>query len=112
MENSNGNSNKNDNDDDGEIIFESVGTRNGVHKTDSSSASKSEVINLVENDVKSTEEVLSTTIEPATTTTATINTVEENLEHEITEDEAALYDRQIRLWGVDAQRKYEIEILT
>ena len=25
--------------------------------------------------------------------------------HELTEDEAALYDRQIRLWGVDAQRK-------
>ena len=24
----------------------------------------------------------------------------------ITEDEAALYDRQIRLWGVDAQKKY------
>lgn len=23
----------------------------------------------------------------------------------ITEDEAVLYDRQIRLWGVDAQRK-------
>lgn len=23
----------------------------------------------------------------------------------ITEDEAALYDRQIRLWGVDAQRR-------
>lgn len=23
----------------------------------------------------------------------------------ITEDEAALYDRQIRLWGVDAQKK-------
>ena len=23
---------------------------------------------------------------------------------EITDDEAALYDRQIRLWGVDAQR--------
>jgi molybdopterin/thiamine biosynthesis adenylyltransferase len=25
----------------------------------------------------------------------------------ITEDEAALYDRQIRLWGVDAQKKYD-----
>jgi len=24
----------------------------------------------------------------------------------ITEDEAALYDRQIRLWGLDAQRRY------
>ncbi len=24
----------------------------------------------------------------------------------ISEDEAALYDRQIRLWGVDAQKKY------
>ena len=23
----------------------------------------------------------------------------------MTEDEAALYDRQIRLWGVDAQKK-------
>jgi hypothetical protein len=23
----------------------------------------------------------------------------------ITEDEAALYDRQIRLWGVDAQKR-------
>ena len=23
----------------------------------------------------------------------------------ITEDEAALYDRQIRLWGLDAQRR-------
>lgn len=29
----------------------------------------------------------------------------ENVFHELTEDEAALYDRQIRLWGVDAQRK-------
>jgi molybdopterin/thiamine biosynthesis adenylyltransferase len=27
------------------------------------------------------------------------------VEKEITEDEAALYDRQIRLWGVDAQKK-------
>mgnify|MGYP002787976034 CR=1 FL=1 len=25
----------------------------------------------------------------------------------ITEDEAALYDRQIRLWGVDAQKRLE-----
>jgi len=24
----------------------------------------------------------------------------------ISEDEAALYDRQIRLWGLDAQRRY------
>ncbi len=24
----------------------------------------------------------------------------------ITEDEAALYDRQIRLWGLDAQKRY------
>ena len=24
---------------------------------------------------------------------------------DITEDEAALYDRQIRLWGLDAQRR-------
>ena len=31
---------------------------------------------------------------------------DENLVYELTEDEAALYDRQIRLWGVDAQRKY------
>jgi ubiquitin-like 1-activating enzyme E1 A len=27
------------------------------------------------------------------------------VDKEITEDEAALYDRQIRLWGVDAQKK-------
>ena len=26
----------------------------------------------------------------------------------ITEDEAALYDRQIRLWGLDAQKRLEI----
>lgn len=26
--------------------------------------------------------------------------------HEITEEEAAQYDRQIRLWGFDAQRRY------
>jgi ubiquitin-like 1-activating enzyme E1 A len=26
-------------------------------------------------------------------------------EMNITEDEAALYDRQIRLWGLDAQRR-------
>lgn len=25
----------------------------------------------------------------------------------ITEDEAALYDRQIRLWGLDAQKRYK-----
>ena len=25
----------------------------------------------------------------------------------ITEDEAALYDRQIRLWGLDAQKRLE-----
>ena len=24
----------------------------------------------------------------------------------ISEDEAALYDRQIRLWGLDAQKRY------
>lgn len=30
----------------------------------------------------------------------------------ITEDEAALYDRQIRLWGVDAQKKYYFLQLT
>jgi len=24
----------------------------------------------------------------------------------LTEDEAALYDRQIRLWGLDAQKRY------
>ena len=24
----------------------------------------------------------------------------------ITEDEAALYDRQIRLWGLDAQKRF------
>lgn len=33
----------------------------------------------------------------------------------ITEDEAALYDRQIRLWGLDAQKRYKtcmIEVLT
>lgn len=34
-------------------------------------------------------------------------TVAEMTEQEtITEDEAALYDRQIRLWGLDAQRRY------
>lgn len=27
------------------------------------------------------------------------------VDKEISEDEAALYDRQIRLWGVDAQKK-------
>lgn len=27
---------------------------------------------------------------------------------QITEAEAALYDRQIRLWGLDAQKRYEI----
>ena len=27
----------------------------------------------------------------------------------ITEDEAALYDRQIRLWGLDAQKRYKSE---
>ena len=26
----------------------------------------------------------------------------------ITQDEAALYDRQIRLWGLDAQKRLEI----
>ncbi|KAG8222690.1 hypothetical protein J437_LFUL015887 [Ladona fulva] len=31
--------------------------------------------------------------------------VEANSGHELTEDEAALYDRQIRLWGVDAQKR-------
>lgn len=29
----------------------------------------------------------------------------ESKEENITEDEAALYDRQIRLWGLDAQRR-------
>jgi hypothetical protein len=34
-------------------------------------------------------------------------TVTEMSEKEtLTEDEAALYDRQIRLWGLDAQRRY------
>jgi hypothetical protein len=34
-------------------------------------------------------------------------TVTEMTEKEtLTEDEAALYDRQIRLWGLDAQRRY------
>ena len=27
------------------------------------------------------------------------------VDHAITEDEAALYDRQIRLWGIDAQKR-------
>jgi hypothetical protein len=40
-----------------------------------------------------------------TTTPETNGTNHGTLFHEITEDEAALYDRQIRLWGVDAQRK-------
>ena len=31
-----------------------------------------------------------------------VNSTMEN----ITEDEAALYDRQIRLWGLDAQRRF------
>lgn len=26
----------------------------------------------------------------------------------ITEDEAALYDRQIRLWGLDAQKRWDV----
>jgi len=26
----------------------------------------------------------------------------------ITEDEAALYDRQIRLWGLDAQKRWAL----
>ena len=29
----------------------------------------------------------------------------------ITEDEAALYDRQIRLWGLDAQKRYWLTIV-
>ncbi|XP_071452426.1 SUMO-activating enzyme subunit 1 [Hetaerina americana] len=31
--------------------------------------------------------------------------VEANSTHELTEDEAALYDRQIRLWGVESQKR-------
>ena len=27
----------------------------------------------------------------------------------ITKDEVALYDRQIRLWGIEAQQRYEID---
>lgn len=27
----------------------------------------------------------------------------------ITEDEAALYDRQIRLWGLDSQKRYDTQ---
>jgi hypothetical protein len=27
--------------------------------------------------------------------------------HEITADEAKLYDRQIRLWGLEAQQRYQ-----
>ena len=30
----------------------------------------------------------------------------------ITEDEAALYDRQIRLWGVEAQKKSKTNLIT
>ena len=30
---------------------------------------------------------------------------DKNVEN-ITEDEAALYDRQIRLWGLDAQKRW------
>lgn len=29
----------------------------------------------------------------------------------LTEQEAAVYDRQIRVWGVDAQRKYVSDLL-
>lgn len=29
-----------------------------------------------------------------------------NTEMEITEQEAELYDRQIRLWGLDSQKRY------
>ena len=32
--------------------------------------------------------------------------MEESKEQTITEDEAALYDRQIRLWGLDAQKRF------
>ena len=31
---------------------------------------------------------------------------------ELTEDEVALYDRQIRLWGVEAQSKFDINFLS
>jgi len=31
--------------------------------------------------------------------------------HQLNDEEAALYDRQIRLWGFDAQRRYEKKTL-
>lgn len=34
--------------------------------------------------------------------------MEEHTSEVLTEQEAAVYDRQIRVWGVDAQRRYEI----
>ena len=34
-----------------------------------------------------------------------ISKMVENKSKNITEDEAALYDRQIRLWGLDAQKR-------
>ena len=39
---------------------------------------------------------------PPTTTTATTTDA-----HEIPDDEAEVYDRQIRLWGVDAQKRIQ-----
>ena len=35
-----------------------------------------------------------------------VSTMEQD--NSITEEEAEQYDRQIRLWGVEAQKKYEI----
>ena len=34
------------------------------------------------------------------------NAADEQNGSSISEDEAALYDRQIRLWGLDAQKRY------
>lgn len=36
-----------------------------------------------------------------------INTIEKD-DNIITEEEAAQYDRQIRLWGLDAQKRFEL----
>jgi len=30
--------------------------------------------------------------------------------HQLNDEEAALYDRQIRLWGFDAQRRYNFKM--
>lgn len=39
-----------------------------------------------------------------------IDTIEKD-ENIISEEEAAQYDRQIRLWGLDAQKRFELCLL-